>query len=153
TSAGKRPCLGREHCGLPEFFFGGLQLSRRGQDGLWRLAEEADQSFDVLGVGGPLPGRIAREQTSFYASASDAVRSDSCVLRTALPSSFFAAGRSRSQACLPSLSHVAGRAHGCEWQDTSTVSWCIALFARTPHNVRGSRCRRGYASEHCVHHS
>src|SRR5438445_3466910 len=48
---------------------------------------------------------------------------------------------------------VAGRAHGCEWQDTSTVSWCIALFARTPHNVCGSRCRRGYGSEHCVHHS
>ena len=45
----ERPCLGREHCGLPEFFFGGLQLSRRGQVGLWRLAEEPDQSFDVLG--------------------------------------------------------------------------------------------------------
>jgi hypothetical protein len=45
----ERSRLGREHCGLPEFFFGGLQLSRRGQVGLWRLAEEPDQSFDVVG--------------------------------------------------------------------------------------------------------
>src|SRR5439155_1179510 len=34
---------------------------------------------------------------------------------------------------LPSLSRVAGQAHACGWQDTSTARLCIAFFARTLH--------------------
>jgi hypothetical protein len=75
----------------------GVGLRSGGQDGLWSLVEEANESLNILRCRCQ-PELLWNEFQSPQAQAAQ-VRSDSSVLRTTLPLSFFVVVPGQTRAC------------------------------------------------------